>query len=542
MFNLLIIAKDQNSIDRIKNVVTWEDFGFHQINSAQNLPQIKRYVSSGSPNLVIIDTQFQDADALAIIQEIRRQSHDTQIIVITSEKDFLLAQSVINLQIAALLLWENLSSDILHDMLKRIVVNLDDRLHRQGIIKRQLFRDILKGKIPTSEEISLYFGTREPNANYVMFLIKRDMADSVLLTDQSPVLDYYAVNWHGSNFPEELSYIATVNISMHTWCSLLQIREVRSTARTHAISHSAAVALQSSFKHQFLDTVSIAHSRPFSSFSETLSVLKLLDACLDMQRFYGRARLCSYANFHATQSSCEDFLRITGESFSSAMLNENLEEAISITNHLFRELEKGTYQYSCVAQACKLLTTIINGYCIKKQIATLEERMIHGKLPSPYCYGTGEMKQWFKTIITLLIQEPGTAPDHHYSQKIQAVIDYLAQNYEKDTDVNTLASHFHISSDYLRHLFKKETGENLSGYITHIKIEKAKLLLSTGHYKIYEVAQMTGFNTSQYFVTVFRKQTGLTPRDFLRQCITQPPDASQTLSGKQKPTKPAPLP
>lgn len=101
---------------------------------------------------------------------------------------------------------------------------------------------------------------------------------------------------------------------------------------------------------------------------------------------------------------------------------------------------------------------------------------------------------------------------------MQDIIEYLEQNYNKDTDVNTLAGHFHISSDYLRHLFKNETGENLSCYITGIKIEKAKLLLSTGHYKIHEIARMTGFHTSQYFGTVFRKQVGITPREFLLQC------------------------
>ena len=517
MFNLLIIAKDQNAADMIEHVINWEDFGFHQISSAINLSQIKRQFIATSPNLVIVDTRFGEAGTLDIIQDIHGYSKDIQIIVVTAEKDFQLAQSAINHSVSALLLWENLSSDMLKNIIERIVVNLDDRLHRQGIVKRQLFRDILKGKIPTDEEISRYFELRDPNVNYVMFLIKRDIPESVLSINHVPAIDYYAVNWHGSNFPSEFNYIATVNISMHSWCSLLRISEVRSTARTHASSHAAASALFASFKHQFHDTVSIAYSRPFTSFFETLSVLKQLDDCLVMQRFYGRSRICSYANYHPTRSSCEELLRMTGESISSAMLNENLEEAISIIEDLFRQLEKGNYHYSCAAQACKLLTTLLNGYCMKKRIPTLDERFIHERLPSTYCYGTNEVTGWFKTVLTILVSECGETLTIKYSKKIQAVINYLAQNYEKNTDINSLAVQFQISNDYLRHLFKKETGENLSCYITHVKIEKAKLLLSTGHYKIREIAQMTGFNSSQYFGTVFRKQTGLTPREFLRQ-------------------------
>lgn len=517
MLNLLLIANDQKDTDMIKNLIDWGQYGFHQVNSALHLSQVNRQFSISFPSLVILDAQFREARALDIMREIRRCSQDTQIIVITSEKDFELAQSAINLQIAALLLWKNLSSQVLSGILEQIVIHLDDRFHRQGIIKRQLFRDILKGKLPTGEEIARYFEIREPNAHYVMFLIKRDIPDSVINTDISPAADYYAVNWHGSNFPEELSYIATVNISMHVWCSLLRIREFHSTARTHAVSHSAAVALQSSFKQQFQDTVSIAYCRPFSDFGGTLSAVKQLEACLDMQRYYGRARLCSYSDYRPPLLTCESLLRETGELFSSALMNENAELAVIQAAGLFQNLEKGGYHYSCVSQACHLLTAILNGYCLQKRIAALEERLTHGKLPNPYCYGIAEMVQWFRTVITLLIQESGQSVRNHYSRKVQAVIDYLEKNYGKNTDITFLAAHFHISSDYLRHLFKKETGENLTSYITHVKIEKAKLLLSTGQYKISEIAHLTGFNTSQYFGTVFRKQAGMTPREFIRQ-------------------------
>lgn len=518
MNKLLLIANDTNSFTRIQHLIPWGDYGFHQIHRALNLCQVNRHLSAVFPNLVIIDAQFRDGDALGIIQQIRHCSQDTQIIVITSEKNFELAQAGINFQIAALLLWDELCSETLISILDRIIVNLDDRIHRQGIIKRQLFRDILKGKLPTPEEIIRYFEMPEAASNYIMFLIKRDMPAAMINTDVSPILDYYAVNWHGSNFPEELNYIATVNISMHVWCSLLKISDIRSSARTLAVSHSAAVALQASFKHQFHDTVSIAYSQPFSNFYGILPALDQLDECLEMQRHYGRARLSSYADFIPALTSCDELLRRTGERFSTCILNDDAPQAAALVKNLLQKLAREHYSYSCVSQACRLFSTILNGYCVKKRIATLEERFIHHNLPEPFCYGIGEMTEWFQNIISVLIKESGQSVKNDYTQKVQDVIDYLEQNYRESTDVNSLALHFHLSSDYLRHLFKKETGENLTNYITHVKIEKAKLMLSTGHYKINEIALMTGFNTSQYFGTVFRKQVGITPGEFIRQC------------------------
>ena len=517
MYNLTIITDNTDASNRIRLLIPWTDYGFREIREVSSISQLNHLFCAGFPALVILDAQFTGSETLNIIRQIKKISRGTQIIIITSENDFELAQAAINLQIAALLLWNELNSGMLIEILERIIKHLDDYFHHQGIIKRQLFRDILKGKIPTPEEIGRYFEIHAPNSHYIMFLIRRDLPSPVINTPVPSMEDYYAVNWHGSNFPEELSYIATVNISMHAWCSLLRIRDVCSSARIHTVSRAAATALQASFKQQFRDTVSIACSPSFSNFQKTLSTVEILEECLEMQKYYGRERLCSYADYSPCLDSCEELLRNTGEAFSSCIFHEDSAGSLALVKGLLQRLAREHYRYPCVFKACRLFTAILNGYCVRKRIATLEERYVHHNLPDPFCFGVREMTRWFQNVISLLIRESGASPLTHYSRKVQDIIEYLEQNYNKDTDVNTLAGHFHISSDYLRHLFKNETGENLSCYITGIKIEKAKLLLSTGHYKIYEIARMTGFHTSQYFGTVFRKQVGITPREFLHQ-------------------------
>ena len=71
-----------------------------------------------------------------------------------------------------------------------------------------------------------------------------------------------------------------------------------------------------------------------------------------------------------------------------------------------------------------------------------------------------------------------------------------------------------VSPIYLSHLFKKETGITFSGYVTSLRIERAKELLRQGDKKIYEISDLVGYQTVQYFSKVFKKETGKNPKEF----------------------------
>lgn len=80
--------------------------------------------------------------------------------------------------------------------------------------------------------------------------------------------------------------------------------------------------------------------------------------------------------------------------------------------------------------------------------------------------------------------------------------------------MNETALSLDVSSIYLSHLFKKETGITFSAYVTKLRIEKAKELLRQGDKKIYEISEMVGYQTVQYFSKVFKRETGKTPGEF----------------------------
>ena len=63
-------------------------------------------------------------------------------------------------------------------------------------------------------------------------------------------------------------------------------------------------------------------------------------------------------------------------------------------------------------------------------------------------------------------------------------------------------------------MFRKETGQTISAYVSHIRIEKSKALLRQPGVPIAEIAGLCGFEDQSYFTKVFKNVTGETPQQF----------------------------
>lgn len=79
----------------------------------------------------------------------------------------------------------------------------------------------------------------------------------------------------------------------------------------------------------------------------------------------------------------------------------------------------------------------------------------------------------------------------------------------------------YMNADYLGKLFKKETGEKFSNYITRLRIELAiSLIEKENDVKVFEIAEKIGYGENpQYFSQVFKKHTGYTPSEYKRESL-----------------------
>ena len=85
--------------------------------------------------------------------------------------------------------------------------------------------------------------------------------------------------------------------------------------------------------------------------------------------------------------------------------------------------------------------------------------------------------------------------------------------------VKQLANWIKCSSDYLSNLFRLETGERLSWYINQQRIQHARNLLKTTSLNISEIAWASGYFDPGYFIRVFKKNTGHTPKEYRKDTV-----------------------
>ena len=97
---------------------------------------------------------------------------------------------------------------------------------------------------------------------------------------------------------------------------------------------------------------------------------------------------------------------------------------------------------------------------------------------------------------------------------VEAATKLINQRFTEDLTVFTLAEQFHVARNYFSRLFKKEMGEGCNEYITRKRIELAKQLLTDSRLRTYEIAEQIGYHDTNYFSLAFKKNTGLSPKEF----------------------------
>lgn len=101
-----------------------------------------------------------------------------------------------------------------------------------------------------------------------------------------------------------------------------------------------------------------------------------------------------------------------------------------------------------------------------------------------------------------------------FSKPVTLCMDYVYYHLHEKITTNTLAEYVKLNPNYLSGLFKKETGQTISHYITEQRMIAAKNMLLYSNSSIAEISFVLSFNTQSYFTKVFRQTYGFTPMEY----------------------------
>ena len=103
-----------------------------------------------------------------------------------------------------------------------------------------------------------------------------------------------------------------------------------------------------------------------------------------------------------------------------------------------------------------------------------------------------------------------------YHKGLQVVCDYINNNYSEPMTIDNLAKMSGMSKYYFISSFKEFTGLTPMEYVIRFRLSKAKFYLEFSDYKIQDIAQKVGFNSTTAFTHTFTRYIGVTPSQYIK--------------------------
>lgn len=107
--------------------------------------------------------------------------------------------------------------------------------------------------------------------------------------------------------------------------------------------------------------------------------------------------------------------------------------------------------------------------------------------------------------------------DAHAAPKRKIVKDikeYIDLNYKERMSLESLAGQFYVNKEYLAQIFKEEYGFTVNGYISQVRVTKAKNLLRFTDDTMDAIGAAVGIEDGNYFARVFKRVEGISPSEY----------------------------
>ena len=405
-------------------------------------------------DIAILDIKMPEATGMEVATWIFEKRLDTSVILMTGYREFEYAKQAVNVGVEAF--WEKPLN------LKEAVAKLKDICHRKACQVQEQIRlshNIVLQNEKLNQDLRLYyFGV------YDFATLREKYAGEYALDGKCAIVEFQLA--------------AGETRDENDWKGIAQIENEQFSSFLLTADESCA---------KFLVLVASGDIRPLAT--------KYAEEIKKLLNFPGEAE-CTY--------SIEWY-----ESLREITLKQQREIAALVLDELLFTRQKQSDILQVIGYYSPHLIKEFVRFFLQ-QVA--EKTNIDSEKYRALAAGITNKKELFALIDeieTELLQQ--VAEDN---RDIENIEEYIRNNCARDISLHEVAEKFNFNYSYLSRLFKKNTRMNFSDYLVYLRIEKAKGYLLSG-YKTDEVAQMVGYNKAAYFRELFKKQTGMTPSQYV---------------------------
>lgn len=450
-----------------------------------NPTEALEYLPHEKIDIAFLDIMMPVMDGLTLAERILKQNSEITVILLTSYRDFSFAQKAVSVGVFAYWVKHELHADTIKEKMNEVKKSVICSQQMNQYKTKVEIRNFLEtGNSPPECLV-----TRQENYFFSLLYIKQ--RDGFIPTEVESLTDCMRSSVTYPFFWSEFIAVSDV-----VFCIIgykhSSIKHIEDVLEKSLKLSNCNILISSSF---MLKTYTPdLHVKYLNTFSNVFFGEK---TCLHLEERKLEAIRQSYSFF---QDIKEKYFNRISEAFS--MLEEK--EITDILKNAFKDERIISGNLLVIHYVVDQLYSIFSAFDSaesKMRICTEYGNMSLEKIEQFFVYWLEEINLEMGDLNVL----PGAKARH--------IMAYIQSNYSKELYIKTLAQKFHMNGDYLRKLFKLETGMNISEYITKIRINKAKKLLSTDQYKIYQIAEMVGYRSASYFSQAFFHVTGTYPTE-----------------------------
>lgn len=115
-----------------------------------------------------------------------------------------------------------------------------------------------------------------------------------------------------------------------------------------------------------------------------------------------------------------------------------------------------------------------------------------------------------------VVKNESSASDSELERKLKAVLGFIQEHYTEPLTIEELAGVCHFSQAHFMSFFKRFAGMTCVEYINHYRLSCAAAALAQSDQPVMEAALENGFHNISYFNKLFRKEFGMTPKEYRR--------------------------
>lgn len=505
MIDVMIVDDEYIVREDLHELIQWEEQGFRIVAEAQNGQQGIKLFDQFQPQLILTDIKMPVMGGLDMINVIIEKAPQTQFILLTAYEEFDYARKAMEKGISAYLLKHEIDEDSLLLELKKA----EAVIRTQNRSKREKKEEGLKKRLLAREDINLT-GVEEKTDVYGIgrsYLAVLMLQRGSLNPPGAAVYEIFENALRTKLQLKENDYL--IRISEEEYVIICDFTgQTGYRARAERMEMTGRICRELAAEYVNMRCV-LSFSRPY-------------DSLYSLSQWYGETKhIQEYRYFERgkdvfrtedyTYSEIGEARRRKHHEYRKELRKALQNEDADRVNQIIQTAIKDIQEHPDLGLWDRLIDLLELSLC-HENISTENRveaslRNIKGEVAG-LC-SADEVSLYFQNKFRNLFERKQAG----YSPRIEKALDYIKGHYQENITLKEIAAVMDISEIYASQLFKKVVGVSFMRYFTEYRMKIAKELILQG-YKVYEVSEMIGYQTVQYFTTMFKKYEGCTPKEY----------------------------